>query len=44
MVAYICHPCYLGSVKRRISVQAHPGIKSRPYLKNIQRKTGWGIA
>jgi hypothetical protein len=38
MAVYTCHPNYLGRVTRCISIQAHPGLKARPYLKIIQSK------
>jgi hypothetical protein len=34
MVACNCHPRYRGSIDRRIILQACPGIKMRPYLKD----------
>jgi hypothetical protein len=30
----VCHPSYVGSINRRIKVQAVLGIKGRPDLKN----------
>jgi hypothetical protein len=31
----------MGSINRRITVQVHPSIKARPYLKNNESKKGW---
>jgi hypothetical protein len=42
VVAGICHASYGGSIYSRIIVQACPGIEARPYLKNSERKRGWG--
>jgi hypothetical protein len=36
-----CHPSYMGSISRRISVQASWGINKRPYSKNNLSKPGW---
>jgi hypothetical protein len=33
-----CHPSYMGSINRRIVVQAGEGIHVRPYLKNNQSR------
>jgi hypothetical protein len=33
VVAGTCHPSYLGSINRRISVQTSLDIKVSPYLK-----------
>jgi hypothetical protein len=38
VVAHACHPCYEGSVNRRVTIQAGPGINAKPYFKNNQRK------
>jgi hypothetical protein len=38
VMAYACHPCYLGSINRRITIQAIPGKNVRPYLKNNHSK------
>jgi hypothetical protein len=36
------HPSYMGSINRRITVQAGPHINSRPHLKNNESKKGLG--
>jgi hypothetical protein len=41
MVAHICHPNYMGSINRKIMVQASLGIKLDPHLKNKQSNKGW---
>jgi hypothetical protein len=41
MVAHACHPSYVGSINRRITVQANLGINVRPQSKNKKRKNGW---
>jgi hypothetical protein len=38
VVAHDCHPSYMGSINRRITVQAGQGISERPYLKNKQNR------
>jgi hypothetical protein len=34
IVAYVCHPRYIGIVNKRITVMAELGINARPYYKN----------
>jgi hypothetical protein len=40
-VVHACHPSLLGSINRKITVQASLGINAKPYLKNNQIKKGW---
>jgi hypothetical protein len=41
VVVSFCHPNNTGNINRRISVQADPGINTRPYPKNNQSRKGW---
>jgi hypothetical protein len=41
IVMRACHLSYLGSIKRRIDVQANPGINARSYSKN--NEISWGM-
>jgi hypothetical protein len=41
MGAHVCHPSHMGSINRRIVVQACPGINTRCYLKNSKNKEVW---
>jgi hypothetical protein len=34
MVVQACHPSYMGSIKRRVTVQARSDISARSYMKN----------
>jgi hypothetical protein len=39
-VAYACHPSYVGSINRRITVQAIPSINEKFYSKNKAERAG----
>jgi hypothetical protein len=43
IVVCACHPKYVESINRRISVQAHLSINLRPYSEIPKSKKGLGV-
>jgi hypothetical protein len=41
MVMDTCHPSYIGSTNRRLTIQAISGIKPDPISKITKAKEGW---
>jgi hypothetical protein len=40
VVVHTCRPNHVGTINRRIMIQAVQGIKMKPYFKNSQSKKG----
>jgi hypothetical protein len=37
MGIHLCHPSYVGSLNKKVSIQVSPVITMRPYLKKINK-------
>jgi hypothetical protein len=44
VVAHACYPSYVGSVNRRLTVQACPSLKQQPVSEITEMKSAGGMA